>query len=122
MARLVIEDSRPIAQAARQLGINDGTLGKWVARFGDEHRPKVRHDAPTTLSRRFLEMNDPFEARQELGTWFMQMLNELDQDRVEDASAMEKLKGMISEAFAQWRLDTGYGLYGLPVEPPPGDE
>ncbi len=35
--RLVIEGSRPIAQVARQLGINDGTLGNWVARFRDEH-------------------------------------------------------------------------------------
>ena len=30
--RLVIEASRPIAQVARELGINAGTLGNWVAR------------------------------------------------------------------------------------------
>ena len=35
--RLVIEGSRPIAQVARQLGINDGTLGNWLAKFRDEH-------------------------------------------------------------------------------------
>ena len=30
--RLVHETGRPIAQVARDLGINDGTLGNWVAR------------------------------------------------------------------------------------------
>ena len=30
--RLVIESGRPIAQVARELGINDGTLGNWVGR------------------------------------------------------------------------------------------
>ena len=30
--RLVIESGRPIAQVARELRINDGTLGNWVAR------------------------------------------------------------------------------------------
>ena len=67
-------------------------------------------------------MSGPFAARQQLGTWFMHMVNELDQDQVEDGSAIEKLKGMIAEAFEQWRLDTGQGLYGLPMEPPPGEE
>ena len=28
--RLVLETGRPIAQIARELGINDGTLGSWV--------------------------------------------------------------------------------------------
>ena len=28
--RLVIENSRPIAQVARELGVNEGTLGTWV--------------------------------------------------------------------------------------------
>ena len=30
--RLVLESGKPIAQVARELGINDGTLGNWVAR------------------------------------------------------------------------------------------
>jgi transposase len=29
--RLVFETGKPIAQVARDLGINDGTLGNWVA-------------------------------------------------------------------------------------------
>jgi transposase len=28
--RLVVETGKPIAQIARELGINDGTLGNWV--------------------------------------------------------------------------------------------
>jgi transposase len=35
--RLVIEASRPIAQVARELGINEGTLGSWVNRYRAEH-------------------------------------------------------------------------------------
>ena len=35
--RLVIEASRPIAQVARELGINEGTLGNWVNRYRTEH-------------------------------------------------------------------------------------
>jgi transposase len=35
--RLVIEASRPIAQVARELGINEGTLGNWVNRYRAEH-------------------------------------------------------------------------------------
>ena len=30
--RIVNETSRPIAQIARELGVNEGTLGNWVAR------------------------------------------------------------------------------------------
>ena len=47
--RLVIESGRPIAQVARQLGINDGTLGNWVARFRDEHPVS---ESPLSLSER----------------------------------------------------------------------
>ena len=47
--QLVIEGSRPIAQVARSLGINDGTLGNWVARFRDEHPVS---ESPLTLSER----------------------------------------------------------------------
>ena len=30
--QLVLETGKPIAQVARELGINDGTLGNWVAK------------------------------------------------------------------------------------------
>jgi transposase len=33
--RLVHETGKPIAQIARELGINEGTLGNWVARDRD---------------------------------------------------------------------------------------
>ncbi len=29
--KMVIETSRPIAKVAKELGINEGTLGNWVA-------------------------------------------------------------------------------------------
>ncbi len=35
--RLVIETSRPIAEVARELGVNEGTLGNWVNIYRREH-------------------------------------------------------------------------------------
>ena len=35
--KMVIETSRPIAEVARDLGINEGTLGNWVLKYRDEH-------------------------------------------------------------------------------------
>lgn len=35
--KLVIETDRPIAVVARELGINPGTLGNWVADYRNEH-------------------------------------------------------------------------------------
>ncbi len=35
--KLVIETSRPIAEVARELGVNEGTLGNWVNRYREEH-------------------------------------------------------------------------------------
>ena len=35
--KMVIEGSRPIARTAKELGINEGTLGNWVAVYRREH-------------------------------------------------------------------------------------
>ena len=35
--RMVIESSRPIAEVAKELGVNDGTLGNWVSQYRAEH-------------------------------------------------------------------------------------
>ena len=35
--KLVLESSRPIAAVARDLGINEGTLGNWVNKYRSEH-------------------------------------------------------------------------------------
>ncbi len=43
--RVVHETGKPIAQVARDLGINEGTLGNWVA------RDQAGRDGSATLSR-----------------------------------------------------------------------
>jgi transposase len=35
--KLVLESGRPIAAVARDLGINEGTLGNWVNKYRSEH-------------------------------------------------------------------------------------
>lgn len=35
--KMVIETSRPIADVARDLGINEGTLGNWVNKYRIDH-------------------------------------------------------------------------------------
>ena len=35
--KMVIETSRPIAEVARDLGINEGTLGNWVMKYREVH-------------------------------------------------------------------------------------
>ncbi len=57
--RMVVDNSRPIAQVARELGVNDGTLGNWVSRYRDEHADE---EPPLTTSER-IQLN---EARREL--------------------------------------------------------
>jgi transposase len=47
--KMVIETSRPIAQVARELSINEGTLGNWVNVYRREHPVD---EAPLTLSER----------------------------------------------------------------------
>lgn len=47
--KMVIETSRPIAEVARELGVNEGTLGNWVALWRTTHGDD---DPPLTLSER----------------------------------------------------------------------
>lgn len=35
--KLVVDASRPVAEVARDLGINEGTLGNWVREYRDRH-------------------------------------------------------------------------------------
>ena len=35
--KMVIESSRPVADVAREIHINEGTLGNWVNRYRKEH-------------------------------------------------------------------------------------
>ena len=34
---MIIQSQRPIAQVARELGINEGTLGTWLSKYRSEH-------------------------------------------------------------------------------------
>jgi transposase len=47
--KMVTDSSRPIAQVARELGINEGTLGNWVSVYRREH-PVA--EAPLSFSER----------------------------------------------------------------------
>ena len=51
--RIVRETGRPIAQVARELGINAGTLGNWVGRdrTGGGDRPQLNEDERAELAR-----------------------------------------------------------------------
>ena len=39
---MVVETSRPIAEVARELGINETSLGNWVRAYRDSHPAKRR--------------------------------------------------------------------------------
>ena len=47
--RLVIDTSRPIAQVARELGVNEGTPGNWVSQYRENH---MGEEPPLTLAER----------------------------------------------------------------------
>ena len=47
--KAVIMNSRPIAQIARERGINEGTLGNWVAAYRRDH---VDEEPPLDLGER----------------------------------------------------------------------
>ncbi len=48
----------------------------------------------------------------ELASWFVKMLEELDEDFVDDPAAIEDLQGRVAKAFAEWRVKWGYGMGG----------
>ena len=47
--KMVIEPSRPVAQVARELGMNEGTLSNWVNAYRRSHPVE---DQPLTVSER----------------------------------------------------------------------
>ena len=47
--KMVIESSRPVARVAKELGINEGTLGNWVAVYRREH---AGEEPPPTVTER----------------------------------------------------------------------
>ena len=48
-ARMVVETSRPIADVARELGINETSLGNWVRAYREKH---ASDEPPLQLSER----------------------------------------------------------------------
>ena len=53
--KLVVETSQPIAQVARDLGINEGTLGNWVNTYRREHPASAELNLPERARLRELE-------------------------------------------------------------------
>jgi transposase len=47
--KMVIDGPRPVAQVARELGLNEGTLGNWVNTWKKEH---AYEEAPLTVPER----------------------------------------------------------------------
>jgi transposase len=47
--RMVIEQSRPTAQVAREIDVQEGTLGRWVALYREEH---AGEEPPLSISER----------------------------------------------------------------------
>jgi transposase len=47
--KMVIESSRPVAEVAREIQVNEGTLGSWVNKYRAEH---VGDEPPLTVSER----------------------------------------------------------------------
>ena len=57
-------------------------------------------------------MTDAHDARINLGNWFVTMLDELDEDKVDNVNAITDLQGRIAKAFAELRLAHGIGSTG----------
>jgi len=52
---MVIQSQRPIAEVARELGINEGTLGHWVSKYRDEHPVTEELSLPDRVKLKELE-------------------------------------------------------------------
>ena len=65
-AKMVIETSRPIARVAKELGINEGTLGSWVSAC---RREQAGEEPPLTVNERARLRKLERETR-ELRTWW----------------------------------------------------
>jgi len=81
-ARIVRETGRPIAQVARELGINEGTLGNWCARdrrargdgggaLGEDERAELerlrRENAELAMQRDVLKRSLALWVREAMG-------------------------------------------------------
>lgn len=55
--QMVIETGKPVAEVARDLGVNDGTLGNWVAAWRDEN-PEPQPDLSPVERARVKEMEE----------------------------------------------------------------
>ena len=53
--KLVLETQRSIAEVARELGINEGTLGNWVNKYRREHPVTEELSLPDRAKLRELE-------------------------------------------------------------------
>ena len=59
----VIETGKPVAEVARDLGVNDGTLGNWVKAWRDANPEPQAELSPTERSCR------PRACSKRSGTW-----------------------------------------------------
>jgi transposase-like protein len=48
-ARMVVETSRPIAEVTREIHVNSGTLGNWVAKYRVDH---ASEEPPLSITER----------------------------------------------------------------------
>ncbi|MEO6715537.1 MAG: transposase [Mycobacteriales bacterium] len=49
--QMVIETGKPVAEVARDLGVNDGTLGNWVAAWRDANPEPATASTPIERAR-----------------------------------------------------------------------
>ena len=54
---MVIQTQRPIAQVARELGVNEGTLGTWVSKYRNEHPVTEELSLPDRAKLKELELS-----------------------------------------------------------------